>query len=107
MTRSIRINLTDSTKPKDLDMHFRRAWLFNEPVQFVMDTTDCRQISLNRILSMKEVLDKHRENSRKYIDHTVVIVKSGFVRFLLRTGLSIIRTERPVYISTPTSHRQV
>jgi hypothetical protein len=100
MTRSIRINLTDSTKPKDLDMHFRRAWLFNEPVRFVMDTTDCQQISLNRILSMKEVLDKHRENSRKYIDHTVVIVKSGFVRFLLRTGLSIIRTERPVYIST-------
>ena len=47
---------------------------------------------------MKSVLDEHRYSSRKYIDHTVVIVNSGFARFILRAGLSIIRTERLVYI---------
>ncbi|ADQ91101.1 hypothetical protein MpV1_178 [Micromonas sp. RCC1109 virus MpV1] len=102
MTRSFKINVTDSTKPKDLDLCFRQAWLYNEPIRFEIDTTECRQVSLNRILSMKDVLDKHREKSRKYIDYTVVIVKSRIARFLMRTGLSIIRTERPVYINSPT-----
>ena len=74
--------------------------------KIVLDATDCRKISVGRILSMKGVLDEHRYSSRKYIDHTVVLVNSRFARFILRAGLAIIRTERPVYISTPTSHRR-
>ena len=105
MTQKIQIRLTDATKPKDMDTFFQKAWLLNDRVSFVMDTTECRQISLGRILSMKEVLDKHRDNSKKYIDHTVIIVKSGITRFLLRTGLSIIKTDSPVYIYTSRSLR--
>ncbi len=98
MTRSIKISLSDLTNPKDLDLHFRRAWLFNERVRLVMDTTECKQLSLNRILSMKGVLDRHRPQSKKYIDHTVVLVRSRLAQFILRAGLTIIRPERPVFI---------
>jgi hypothetical protein len=99
MVRSIRISISDLTNPKDLDLHFRRAWLFNEQVRLVMDTTDCKQLSLKRILSMKDVLDRHRPQSKKYIDHTVVLVRSRLAQFILRTGLFIIRPERPVFIN--------
>jgi len=92
------IKLNDTTSASELDSFFTRVWSQDRRVKIVLDATDCRKISLGRILSMKGVLDEHRYSSRKYIDHTVVLVNSGFARFILRAGLAIIKTERPVYI---------
>ena len=92
------IKLNDTTSASELDSFFNRVWSQDGRVKIVLDATDCRKISVGRILSMKGVLDEHRYSSRKYIDHTVVLVNSGFARFILRVGLSIIKTERPVYI---------
>jgi hypothetical protein len=44
-----------------------------KPVQFVIDVTECKKVSLRKVLSMKEVLDNHRPNSRRYIDYTTVL----------------------------------
>lgn len=98
MVMNYKIKIRDSTTPDMLDSFFEDAWTYQKPVKFMIDVTDCRNVSLGRILSMKGVLDKHRPNSRRYIDHSEVVVKSRFVRTLLNIGLSIIRTERPVYI---------
>ena len=49
-------------------------------------------------MQVKSVLNKHRSNSRKYIDHSRVLVKSGFAKNILKLALCIIRTERPVYV---------
>ena len=100
------IKLDDTTSANELDSFFTRVWSHDRRVKIVLDATDCRKISVGRILSMKGVLDEHRYSSRKYIDHTVVLVNSRFARFILRAGLAIIKTERPVYISTPTSHHR-
>ena len=96
------IRIKDTTTPQDLDSMFTHAWSYKKPIRFVMDVTECKNISLGRILSMKGVLDHHRPNSRKYIDYTTIIVKSRLAKTLLSLGLSIIKTERPVKISTPT-----
>jgi len=93
-----KIKIKDSTTPEILDSLFEHAWTYRKPMTFMIDVTGCRNVSLGRILSMKGVLDKHRQNSRRYIEHSEVMVKSRFVRTLLNIGLSIIRTERPVYI---------
>jgi hypothetical protein len=92
------IKLNDTTSASELDSFFTQVWSQDRRVKIVLDATDCRKISVGRILSMKGVLDEHRYSSRKYIDHTVVLVNSGFARFILRAGLAIIKTERPVYI---------
>ena len=92
------IKLNDMTSASELDSFFTRVWSQDRRVKIVLDATDCRKISVGRILSMKGVLDEHRYSSRKYIDHTIVLVNSRFARFILRMGLSIIKTERPVYI---------
>ena len=98
MTHQVAIKLDDTTSASDLDSFFTQIWSQDKRVRVVLDATECKKISLGRILSMKGVLDEHRYSSRKYIDHTVVVVSSGFARFILRAGLVIIRTERPVYI---------
>ena len=98
MVMDYKIKIRDSTTPEILDSLFEHAWTYQKPVKFMIDVTDCRNVSLGRILSMKGVLDKHRPNSRRYIEHSEVMVKSRFVKTLLNIGLSIIRTERPVYI---------
>ena len=109
MTHQVAIKLDDTTSASDLDSFFTQIWSQDKRVRVVLDATECKKISLGRILSMKGVLDEHRYSSRKYIDHTVVVVNSGFARFVLRAGLAIIRNERPVFVrlSTPTSHRRV
>ena len=96
------IKIRDTTTPHDLDCMFKHAWSYKKPVRFVMDVTECRNISLGKVLSMKKVLDSHRLNSSKYIDYTTVYVKSRLAKTVLNLGLSIIKTERPVYISTHT-----
>ncbi len=98
MTHQVAIKLDDTTSASDLDSFFTGIWSQDRRVRVVLDATECKKISLGRILSMKGVLDEHRYSSRKYIDHTIVVVSSRFARFILRAGLAIIRTERPVYI---------
>ena len=102
MTLQYIIKVRDTTTPRDLDSMFTHAWTYKKPVHFVIDVTECKKISLGRVLSMKEVLDHHRPNSRRYVDYSTIFVKSWLAKTVLKLGLSIIRTERPVYISNPT-----
>ncbi len=102
MTLQYTMKVRDTTTPHDLDSMFTHAWSYKKPVQFVIDVTECKRVSLRKVLSMKEVLDNHRPNSRRYIDYTTVYVKSRLAKTVLNLGLSIIRTERPVYINTRT-----
>jgi len=78
------IKLNDTTSASELDSFFTQVWSQDRRVKIVLDATDCRKISVGRILSMKGVLDEHRYSSRKYIDHTVILVNSRFARFILR-----------------------
>lgn len=98
MNLEYKIKIRDTTTPNDLDAFFTHAWTYRRPVIFTIDVTECRRVSLGRVLSMKGVLDSHRPNSKKYIDHSVVLVKSRLAKTLLDVGLAIIRTERPVKV---------
>jgi hypothetical protein len=98
MTLQYNIKIRDTTTPQILDSMFTHAWSYKKPVHFMIDLTECKKVSIGRVLSMKEVLDRHRPNSRRYVDHSTVFVKSRLAKSILSMGLSIIRTERPVYI---------
>jgi len=99
MIRSFQLNVTDSTTPRDLDLFFNYVWSHNQKVHVILDTTRCKKASLGRVLSMRGVLNKHRPNSKKFIDHTTIFVGSRWAKTLLNIGLSIIRTERPVFVN--------
>lgn len=97
----IRIHIHDQTTPGDLDRYFRRAWRVaytsGSRVRFEIDASGVRP-SFSKIVSMKRVLDDHRENSRAFLDSSTVYVNSRVVRRVLGAALAFIRTERPVRI---------
>lgn len=95
---TLRIGITNDTTPFDMDTYFTRIWCRQQPVVLIFDTTQCDRISFGRVMRLKSVLDKHRENSRKFIDHSEILVKSNFTKNVLRTALCLIRTERPVIV---------
>lgn len=92
------LNITDSTKPIHLNYFFTNAWSLKEKVMMEFNTTECNNLSLGRILSMKSVLDHHRPNSKKYLEHSTIIVGSNLARRVLQVGLFLVRPERPVYV---------
>ena len=65
----LRIGITDDTTPQDLDRYFTNIWKHQKKIVLLFDTTQCSNISLRRAMQMKSVLNKHRSNSRKFIDH--------------------------------------
>jgi hypothetical protein len=95
---SVRIGITDDTTTQELDRYFTNIWRHNRKVALTFDTTQCSNMTLRRAMQVKSVLNKHRSNSRKYIDHSQILVKSNFTKNVLRVALYIIRTERPVYV---------
>jgi hypothetical protein len=94
------MKIRDTTTPHDLDSMFTHAWSYNKSIQFMIDVTECKKVSLGRVLSMKKVLDHHRPNSRRYMEYSTIFVKSRLAKNLLKLGLSLIGTERPVYIKS-------
>jgi len=66
----------------------------------MIDASQCSNISLGRVMSLKGVLDKHRHESRENIEFTVIFVRSKFIRNIIRMGLGVIKSERPVYVET-------
>ena len=98
---TVRVRITDNTEETDLDQYFTNAWSHRQPVVLVLDTTQCSRITLNKALTIRRVLNKHRANARKFIDHSEILVKSELTKNILKTALCIIRTERPVKILIP------
>ena len=96
--RMCKLIITDKTTPEHLDLMFNSIWGMEEKVKLRINTTACRRVSLGRVLSMKKVLDRHRPNSRKYIEDSTIEVRTHFARRVLQVGLALIGTERPVYV---------
>ena len=93
-----RFVITNETSNRNLDAFFTHLWKKNDRVKLIIDDTACTNISLGKVLSMKSVLDKHRDNSRDNIDFSVIFVKNKFVGQIIRLGLFFIKTERPVFV---------
>ena len=90
MGRTCSLLITDSTKPKHVDLFLNSVWgRYNEPVNLELNTMHCNNVSLRRILSMKKVLDHHRPNSRKYVESSTIIVGSQFARRVFKLDYSL------------------
>ena len=96
---TISLGITDDTTTVDMDRYLESVWRHKTSVKLVFDTTQCSRVSLRKALSLRRVLNKHRENARRYIDHSEVLVKSALAKRVLTMALCIIHTERPVKIS--------
>jgi len=94
----VRIKILDSTTHTDLHDYFTTTWTLGQRVKLVLDTCDCKNIGLRRILSMAGVLNNHRANSKQYVISSTILVNSILAHSLLVIGLTIIRSEKPIEI---------
>ena len=92
--------VTNTTTPAHLDSFFTQLWKRNEKVKLMIDASQCSNISVRKVLSLKGVLDKHRHESSEKIEFSVIFVRSKFIRNIIRLGLGVIKSERPVYVET-------
>ena len=95
---TVRFQILDSTDSTDLDLFFTNTWSLRKKVKLQLDTHQCRNISLGRILSLMGVLNKHRSYSQQYVICSTILVNSVLAQTLLKIGLTIIKSERPVEI---------
>ena len=96
-----RIRITDNTTVYDMDDYFERLWIkptSNSKIHLIIDTTSCESITLSKALTMKRVLNKHREQSKQHIDRSTIIVRSRVISGIIKTALVFLKTERPVHV---------
>ena len=92
------IIITDHTTPEDMDNFFAHAWRPQKPVRLMIDTTQCRLITLRRAMRMKHVLEKHRAQSRRLVDESTILVSNRATKFVIQAALLLFRSENPVHV---------
>lgn len=96
-----RIRITDNTTTDDMDGFFECLWdkpNSNSKIHLIIDTTGCTNITLSKAVTMKRVLNKHREQSKQHIDRSTIIVRSMVISGIIKTALVFLKTERPVKV---------
>ena len=93
-----KIELNDSMTTNNIDSFFKKNFVNKKKFSLTIDTRQCNLLNLKKIVSVKDVLDKHRESTRKYLNNTEIIVGSPVVKSLMQIALLILKNEKPVKI---------
>lgn len=93
-----KFTITDNTSKDDVDTFLTCLFERKERTYLEIDTSRCRKISVRKILDFKEVLDKHRDYSLRYIDKSTIVVNNGFVSKVVKTALFFLKPEVPIKI---------
>ena len=94
------VHICNNTTTEEMDAYFDRLWrsVNNAKIHLIIDTTNCDNMTLSKALTMKRVVERHRDHSRRHIDRSTIYVNSRFMRGLIRTALVFMRAERPVHV---------
>lgn len=90
--------------PKNIDVslwdtYFSSAYAMKTPVTFTFDLTQLDTVpSIKNLIELKTVLDKHRENTKKYLQSSKIILKNKTLKNTLSFALPLIKPEKPVTI---------
>lgn len=93
-----KFNITNKTTSEDMDLFFTNLWRSKLKTHLVIDTTHSDNITLKRALSLKHIVDKHRDDSIRYVDRSTVIVNSRLTSAVVKTALFFLKTSRPVHV---------
>lgn len=101
-----RINISKKTTPNDLDQELETIWVEakksffrNNKYNLTFDTSEYKWIPLSKVLTVKSVLDKHSDNTKKYINQSEVLVQNVLMENIIKAALLVIKTEHPVYVT--------
>lgn len=93
-----KIDITDATTASSLDATFHKIWSLEKKTILRIDTTRCNVISVKKFLSLKSVLEKHRDQCRVYAVKSIIVVGKNWYRNVINAGLCVIKPPSPVEI---------
>ena len=95
------IKIETHTTAPSLDRVLEGIYREKTRVQLNWDLTELTFLDLKNIMLISPVLERHRENTKKYLINSNIIISQPIFRFILEKGLPMLRPEKPVYIISP------
>jgi len=90
--------MKDDTTCEDFDRKMKHMYKQKRNVRLYLDVSKCSIINMKNIISLKPILDKHRESSRKWLESTTICVHNRVTASFIQCILPFIKNEKPVYI---------
>ena len=86
-------------EPTSWDNFFTGCYITHLQFKLIIDLTHLDNTpSVADIFKIKSVLEKHRQNTKLYLQETTVILKNKTLAKTLHYALPLIKPEKPVYI---------
>ena len=92
--------IDNSTTPEIFDKHMNNIFSKKKKTILYIDASKCTSLRFKTIMKMMPIINKHRENSRKYLEQTTILVPNQFITRVINFSLPFVRPEQPVYINT-------
>lgn len=90
----------NSTTPEIFDKHMTNMFSNKKKIILHIDASKCTSLRFKTVMKMMPIINKHRENSRKYLQQTTILVPNQFITRVINFALPFIRPEQPVFINT-------
>ena len=88
----------DDTTCEEFDRQMKRMYQQKRNMRLYLDISKCSIVNMSNIISLKPILDRHRESSRKWLECTTIRVQNRVTAAFIKCILPFIKNEKPVYI---------
>ncbi len=99
--KEVHLPITTETKKEDIDIKLREVYRSNYDKHSIVlnwDLCNLHFIQLKKFVHLKSVLDKYRNKTNYYVDHSVIYVRNKFHKVICSAGTKLCKPERPYYI---------
>jgi hypothetical protein len=93
----MKILVNDKTTTAKIDHQMTRAFNQRKPIEFDFHI-DTDNLNLGKILTLRHVLEKHRANSKMYLQRSRIHTKSNITKGLIKIALVLVKPEKPVTV---------
>jgi hypothetical protein len=90
-------NVQNNSTEEEMDCFLYTLFEQKIRVVLILDLSEYSESFFN-LIKFKKLLDKYREYSREYLEHTIVIINNKLLILILEIILAIFQPERPVLI---------
>lgn len=94
------LSVDNSTTPEIFDKHMTNMFSKKKNIILHIDASKCTSLRFKTVMKMMPIINKHRENSRKYLQQTTIIVPNQFITRVINFSLPFVRPEQPVFVKT-------
>ena len=94
------IFVDNSTTSEIFDTHMNNMFSKKTKIILHIDASKCTSLRFKTVMKLMPIINKHRENSRKYLQQTTILVPNQFITRVINFSLPFVRPEQPVFINT-------